>query len=50
MMTVREVIGRVDELDHVIEELKRESKDLDYDLICDILDEYRDILLDKTVK
>ena len=50
MMTVREVITKIELIEHIFDEIKRESKDLDYDLICDILDEYRDVLLDKTVK
>ena len=52
-MTVREIIEiieRVDEIELVMEELRRESKDLDLDLVCDILEEYREVLLDKTVK
>ena len=49
-MTVRDIIERVDEIDHVIEELKRCSKDLDPNLVCDILEDYRTVLLDKTVK
>lgn len=40
MMTVREIIEKVDEIDHVIETLKGSLADLDISLICDILDEY----------
>lgn len=49
-MTVREIIEKVDEIDDVIEALKKSPIDLDPNLVCDILDEYRDVLLDKTVK
>lgn len=49
-MTVREIIGKVDEIDHVIETIKCSLADLDVLLVCDILEEYRDVLLNKTVK
>lgn len=48
-MTVLEILEKVDEIDRIIEELKRESKDLDLNLVCDILEEYQIMLLDKTV-
>ena len=50
MLTVRDIIERVDEIENVIEALRRKSADLDPNLVCDILEEYRDVLLDKTVK
>ena len=50
MMTVREIIEKVDQIELLMKDLKCSSVDLDYDTIYDILDEYRDVLLDKTVK
>ena len=41
---------KVDQIELLLRELKTSSADLDYDTIYDILDEYRDVLLDKTVK
>lgn len=49
-MTVREIIEKVDEIDLIIEQLKCESKDVDPILVCDILEEYQRMLLDKTVE
>lgn len=50
MMTVRDIMEKVDQIDFVVEEINRSSKDLDYTLVSDILNEYREVLLDKTVK
>lgn len=49
-MTVRDVVEKVGEIDFIITEISRASKDLDLELVSDILEEYKEVLLDKIVK
>jgi hypothetical protein len=50
MTTVRDVMERINEIDYIRDEIRRDSKDLDMELILDILNEYREALFNRQVK